>query len=71
MANQKDRFFIYRSPAGPIYALPTTGRTVLQLYTPTSGSVVFDGIDLVKLKPEELRKIRRRMQMIFQDPYAS
>jgi oligopeptide transport system ATP-binding protein len=49
----------------------TTGRTVLQLYTPTSGSVVFDGIDLVKLKPEELRKIRRRMQMIFQDPYAS
>ena len=49
----------------------TTGRTVLQLYTPTSGSVIFDGIDLVKLKPEELRKIRRRMQMIFQDPYAS
>lgn len=49
----------------------TTGRTVLQLYTPTSGSVVFDGVDLVKLKPEELRKIRRKMQMIFQDPYAS
>ncbi len=49
----------------------TTGRTVLQLYTPTSGSVVFDGIDLVKLKGDELRKIRRRMQMIFQDPYAS
>jgi oligopeptide transport system ATP-binding protein len=49
----------------------TTGRTVLQLYTPTSGSVIFDGIDLVKLKSEELRKIRRRMQMIFQDPYAS
>ncbi len=49
----------------------TTGRTVLQLYTPTSGSVFLDGVDLVKLKPEELRKIRRRMQMIFQDPYAS
>jgi oligopeptide transport system ATP-binding protein len=49
----------------------TTGRTILQLYRPTSGSVVFDGIDLVSLKPDELRKIRRRMQMIFQDPYAS
>ena len=49
----------------------TTGRTILQLYRPTSGSVIFDGIDLVNLKPEELRKIRRRMQMIFQDPYAS
>jgi oligopeptide transport system ATP-binding protein len=49
----------------------TTGRTILQLYRPTSGSVVFDGIDLVRLKEEELRKIRRRMQMIFQDPYAS
>jgi oligopeptide transport system ATP-binding protein len=49
----------------------TTGRTILQLYRPTSGSVVFDGIDLVRLEPEALRKIRRRMQMIFQDPYAS
>lgn len=49
----------------------TTGRTMLQLYRPTSGSVIFDGIDLVHLKPAELRKIRRRMQMIFQDPYAS
>jgi oligopeptide transport system ATP-binding protein len=49
----------------------TAGRTILQLYRPTSGSVVFDNIDLVKLPAEELRKIRRRMQMIFQDPYAS
>ncbi len=49
----------------------TTGRTILQLYRPTSGSVVFDGIDLVKLNEDELRKVRRRMQMIFQDPYAS
>jgi oligopeptide transport system ATP-binding protein len=49
----------------------TTGRTILQLYRPTSGSVVFDGVDLVHLKPEELRLIRRRMQIIFQDPYAS
>jgi oligopeptide transport system ATP-binding protein len=49
----------------------TTGRTILQLYRPTSGSVVFDGVDLVKLKGEELRHMRRKMQMIFQDPYAS
>ena len=49
----------------------TAGRTILQLYRPTSGSVVFDGIDLTKTKGEELRRLRRRMQMIFQDPYAS
>lgn len=49
----------------------TTGRTVLQLYRPTSGSVHFNGVDLVALKGEELRVIRRKMQMIFQDPYAS
>lgn len=49
----------------------TTGRTILQLYRPTSGSVMFDDIDLVKLSIDQLRPIRRRMQMIFQDPYAS
>lgn len=49
----------------------TTGRTILQLYRPTSGQVLFDGIDLVTLRGNELRKMRRRMQMIFQDPYAS
>lgn len=49
----------------------TTGRTVLQLYRPTAGSVHFEGADLVHLKGEELRKMRRKMQMIFQDPYAS
>ncbi len=49
----------------------TTGRAILQLYRPTSGSVLFEGVDLVRLKGEELRKMRRRMQMIFQDPYAS
>jgi oligopeptide transport system ATP-binding protein len=49
----------------------TTGRTILQLYRPTSGSVVFDGVDLVALKGEDLRKMRKKMQMIFQDPYAS
>ena len=49
----------------------TTGRTVLQLYRPTAGNVYFDGVNLVGLKAGELRKIRRKMQMIFQDPYAS
>jgi len=49
----------------------TTGRAILQLRRPTSGSVDFDGINLVQLKGEELRKMRRKMQMIFQDPYAS
>jgi oligopeptide/dipeptide ABC transporter ATP-binding protein len=49
----------------------TTGRTILQLYRPTSGAVVFDDVNLVTLKGEDLRKMRRKMQMIFQDPYAS
>jgi oligopeptide transport system ATP-binding protein len=49
----------------------TTGRTILQLYRPTAGSVEFEGVDLVHLKGEALRKMRRKMQMIFQDPYAS
>jgi oligopeptide transport system ATP-binding protein len=49
----------------------TTGRTILQLYRPTAGEVYFEGNDLVNLKGEELRRMRRRMQMIFQDPYAS
>lgn len=49
----------------------TTGRTILQLYRPTEGEVLFRGKDLAKLKGEELRKMRADMQMIFQDPYAS
>lgn len=49
----------------------TTGRTILQLYKPTDGNVIFDGVDLVSLKAEEMRKTRRKIQMIFQDPYAS
>lgn len=49
----------------------TTGRTILQLFRPTSGSVHFNGADLVDMKGEDLRKMRRKMQMIFQDPYAS
>ena len=49
----------------------TTGRTILQLYRATEGSVKFEGEELTTLKGESLRKMRRRMQMIFQDPYAS
>lgn len=49
----------------------TTGRAILQLHRPTGGSVQFEGRELTKTKGEELRKTRRRMQMIFQDPYAS
>ena len=49
----------------------TAGRTILQLYKPTSGQVFFDDVNLLTLKGEDLRKMRRRMQMIFQDPYAS
>ena len=49
----------------------TTGRAVLQLYRPTAGSVLFDGTDLTRLKGSALRRFRRRMQMIFQDPFSS
>jgi oligopeptide transport system ATP-binding protein len=49
----------------------TAGRTILQLYRPTSGSVYYQDIDLAKLKGEDLRHMRQKIQMIFQDPYAS
>ncbi len=49
----------------------TTGRAILQLYRPTNGKVIFEGVELTETKGEDLRKMRRRMQMIFQDPYAS
>ena len=49
----------------------TTGRAIIQLEKPTSGSVYLEGIDLVKTDGDELHKMRRKMQMIFQDPYAS
>ncbi len=49
----------------------TAGRTILQLYRPTAGHVYFSDTDLVAIKGEELRHMRQRMQMIFQDPYAS
>lgn len=49
----------------------TVGRTILRLYEPTDGQIIFDGIDLTSLGESEMRRMRRRMQMIFQDPYAS
>ena len=49
----------------------TTGRTILQLYRPTSGSVKYRGQEITELKGEALRRMRGEMQMIFQDPYAS
>ncbi|MFB9597827.1 ABC transporter ATP-binding protein [Saccharothrix longispora] len=49
----------------------TLGRAVLRLTEPTAGRVVFDGTDLSGLKGEELRRMRRRMQMVFQDPMSS
>src|ERR671929_33558 len=49
----------------------TTGRAILQLYKPTGGTVDFLGKNLTHLSGGELRKMRREMQMIFQDPYAS
>ena len=49
----------------------TTGRVILQLYPATSGNISFNGKDLTKISGEELRKLRPKMQMIFQDPHAS
>jgi oligopeptide transport system ATP-binding protein len=49
----------------------TTGRCILQLYQISGGEVYFEGQDLTKLKGESLRRMRRNMQLIFQDPYAS
>lgn len=49
----------------------TLGRAILQLYQPTAGRILFQGFDLGQLTKEELLKVRKDMQIIFQDPYAS
>jgi len=49
----------------------TAGRAILHLHRPTAGEVAFQGVDLAKETPESVRRSRRHMQMIFQDPYAS
>jgi oligopeptide transport system ATP-binding protein len=49
----------------------TLGRAILRLYRPTAGRITFDGRDITTLEGASLRAVRRRMQMIFQDPYAS
>ena len=49
----------------------TCGRTILRLQDKTDGDVIFDGQDVFALSKEELRKLRPRMQLVFQDPYSS
>jgi oligopeptide/dipeptide ABC transporter ATP-binding protein len=49
----------------------TTGRAIVRLNRPTSGSILFDGQELVGLEGEPLRRVRRQIQMVFQDPYSS
>ncbi len=49
----------------------TTGRTIIRLYKPTDGHVYYDGTDLASLSEREMRQMRRKLQIIFQDPYAS
>lgn len=49
----------------------TTGRTIMKLYEPTAGEIIFHGTDIAKYTPKQMREYRKKMQMIFQDPYAS
>ena len=49
----------------------TAGRTILKLYEPTEGKIIFEGEDISKFSPAQMKPLRRQMQMIFQDPFAS
>ena len=49
----------------------TTGRAILRLHEPTSGEVLFRGTDVVKLNAAQMKEMRKKMQIVFQDPYSS
>jgi len=49
----------------------TLGRTILRLIEPTAGEVLYDGKDITKLSDKDMREMRKKMQIIFQDPYSS
>src|SRR4029077_2405381 len=49
----------------------TTGRCILRLERPTAGEILYDGVDIAKLERKELLSLRRRIQVVFQDPYSS
>ena len=49
----------------------TTGRMIMRILDPTEGKIVFDGDDITRMRGQRLRDIRRKFQMVFQDPYAS
>jgi len=66
---RKGEFFTLAGESG--CGKTTTGKLVLKLIPPTSGKVFFKDQEITKLRPEELRLLRRKMQIIFQDPYAS
>jgi len=69
----------FRIPRGKTFSLvgesgcgkTTAGRVLLRLLEPTSGNITFDGTDLLSVEGGELRGVRRRMQMVFQDPFSS
>lgn len=49
----------------------TTGRSILRLEEPTSGEIIFEGIEITKLNQKQLKKLRPKMQIVFQDPFSS